>query len=97
MSCPGGRGLPAPIITSSSNRAPRTPPTLTAVDDILRGLQGSRRLGYAVDGEELFLGDMGIAAPVVDRFGQAVGAMHISPPTSRRNLEEETSSRPVGT
>lgn len=78
-------------ILESSSRAPRTPATLTAVDDILRGLHVSRRLGYAVNCEELFLGDMGIAAPVVDRFGQAVGAVHISPPTSRWSLEEATS------
>lgn len=78
-------------ILESSIREPRTPATLTGVDEILRGLQVSRKLGYAVNCEELFLGDMGIAAPIVDRFGQAVGAVHLSPPTSRWSLEEATS------
>ena len=78
-------------ILETSTRERRTPVTQTSVEDILRGLQQSRRLGYAVNCEELFLGDMGIAAPVVDRFGQAVGAVHLSPPTSRWSLEEATS------
>ena len=81
----------ARAILESSDRDPRTPATLTEVDDILRSLQGSRRLGYAVNCEELFLGDMGIAAPIVDCFGEAVGAVHLSPPTSRWSLEEATS------
>ncbi|MCQ4322168.1 IclR family transcriptional regulator [Stutzerimonas stutzeri] len=78
-------------ILEASAREPRTPTTLTRVEDILHSLQTSRRLGYAVNCEELFLGDMGIAAPIIDRFGQAVGAVHLSPPTSRWSLEEATS------
>ncbi len=78
-------------ILEASVREQRTPSTLTAVQDILRTLHVSRRLGYAVNCEELFPGDMGIAAPIIDCFGQAVGAVHLSPPTSRWRLEEATS------
>ena len=33
----------------------------------------------------------GIAAPIIDRYGEAVGAVHLAPPTSRWSLEEVTS------
>jgi DNA-binding IclR family transcriptional regulator len=45
-------------------------------------------VGYATNAEELFLGDMGIGAPILNRKGEALGAVHLSPPTSRWTLEE---------
>lgn len=47
-----------------------------------------RQVGYASTCEELFLDDMVIALPLRGRKGQGLGAVHLSPPTSRWTLEE---------
>ncbi|XAH22891.1 IclR family transcriptional regulator [Xylophilus sp. GW821-FHT01B05] len=72
----------------ASTRAPRTPATLTDVDAILARIDECRQIGYAVNCEELFLGDMGVGAPIQNSRGQAIGAVHLSPPSSRWTLEE---------
>jgi DNA-binding IclR family transcriptional regulator len=74
-------------ILQESDRAARTPATLTSVNAILVRIAACRKLGYATNAEELFLGDMGIAAAIVDRSGRALGAVHVSPPTSRWSIE----------
>lgn len=71
-----------------SQREARTPFTLQDVDAIMACIDECRRIGYAVNSEELFLGDMGIAAPIVDSRGQVLGAVHVSPPSSRWTMEE---------
>ncbi|MDM0055883.1 IclR family transcriptional regulator [Variovorax fucosicus] len=70
-----------------SRREARTPATLTNVNAILARVAACRKLGYAYNAEELFLGDMGIAAPIIDGKGRALGAVHVAPPTSRWSLE----------
>jgi DNA-binding IclR family transcriptional regulator len=69
-------------------RPARTRATLTQVGDILARLQRCRDTGYATNCEELFLGDMGIAAPVLNLRGQVVGAVHVAPPTSRWRMDD---------
>ena len=73
---------------NDSDRLARTPATLTDVAVICERIAACRRVGYASNCEELFLGDMGIAAPILDSKGQAVGAVHLSPPTSRWTMDE---------
>ncbi|MFT4265929.1 MAG: IclR family transcriptional regulator C-terminal domain-containing protein, partial [Xenophilus sp.] len=75
-------------VLQASQRVARTPATLTGVSAIQARVAACRKLGYAWNAEELFLGDMGIAAPVVDRRGRPHGAVHVSPPTSRWTMEE---------
>ncbi len=72
----------------ASARLPRTQFTLTDVDAIMATIAQCRQVGYATNCEELFLGDMGLAAPLVDRQGQPVGALHLSPPTSRWTMDD---------
>ena len=72
----------------ASARAPRTPATLTEVETIFERVVACRTVGYACNEEELFLGDMGIAAPVVNSRGEAVGAVHVSPPASRWTMAD---------
>lgn len=48
----------------------------------------ARQRGYAVNREELFLGDMTLAAPVVGGRGRPVAAVHVVAPTSRWTPEE---------
>lgn len=74
-------------ILQDSDRVARTPATLTSVAAILVRIADCRKLGYATNAEELFLGDMGIAAAIVDRSGRALGAVHVAPPTSRWTIE----------
>jgi DNA-binding IclR family transcriptional regulator len=51
-------------------------------------LQQARQRGYAVNKEELFLGDMTIAAPIRNGAGRPVAAVHIVAPTSRWKPEQ---------
>ncbi|MDN7475483.1 IclR family transcriptional regulator [Burkholderia multivorans] len=69
-------------------RAQHTPRTVTAVDDIAALLADARRDGYATNQEELFIGDMSIAAPVLGNQGQPVAAVHVVAPTSRWTLDD---------
>lgn len=72
----------------AAQRAARTPATLTDVPAIMARIDECRRIGYATNAEELFLGDMGIGAPIVNAKGEALGAVHVSPPTSRWTMAE---------
>lgn len=67
---------------------PRTRATLTTVDAVMAQLAQCQQTGYATNCEELFLGDMGIAAPVFNARGVVVGAIHLAPPTSRWNMAD---------
>ncbi len=67
---------------------PRTRATLTTVDAVMVQLAQCQQTGYATNCEELFLGDMGIAAPVFNARGVVVGAIHLAPPTSRWNMAD---------
>lgn len=78
----------ARALLASAPRPARTTATLTAVDEIMARVAECRRVGFATNCEELFLGDMGIGAPVVDSRGRPVAAVHIAPPTSRWTMED---------
>ncbi len=85
--------LDGPVVRQMLQATPckaLTHKTLTDIETILKRVQTAHYLGYAINCEELFLGDMGIAAPIVDRCGLPLGAVHISPPTSRWTLEDAT-------
>ncbi|MCY1378948.1 Pca operon regulatory protein [compost metagenome] len=62
--------------------------TLTGMDEILAAIETTRRKGYAINNEELFLGDMTIAAPILGSQGRPVASVHVVAPTSRWTLEE---------
>lgn len=74
-------------LISQSDRRQQTPYTLTDVEAIMENLRQSRLRGYAVNGEELFLGDMTLAAPICDANGRPVGSVHVVAPTSRWSRE----------
>jgi DNA-binding IclR family transcriptional regulator len=73
----------ARALLESAPRPARTPSTLTATDAILERVAECRQVGYALNCEELFLGDMGVGAPIQDSGGRVLGAVHLSPPSSR--------------
>jgi DNA-binding IclR family transcriptional regulator len=78
----------ARALLEASARERRTAATLTDVDAIMKRVALCRKVGYATNCEELFLGDMGLAAAVIDSAGRPVGAVHVSPPTSRWSMDE---------
>lgn len=69
-------------------RVAHTMHTRTDEAELLALLHEARRRGYAVNQEELFLGDMTLAAPVLNRAGYPVAAVHIVAPTSRWKLHD---------
>ncbi|GAB7549786.1 IclR family transcriptional regulator [Cupriavidus sp. CuC1] len=71
-----------------SARTAHTVHTCTEVADIMEKLRETRQRGYAVNSEELFLGDMTIAAPVIGGNGRPLGAIHLVAPTGRWTREE---------
>jgi IclR family pca regulon transcriptional regulator len=75
-------------VLEASERASRTPATLTEVDAIMARIAECRQVGYATNVEELFLGDMGIGAPIRDGRGHVLGAIHLAPPSSRWSVED---------
>lgn len=62
--------------------------TLTDIGEIGQRLADAQRNGYATNREELFIGDMTIAAPVIDSQRRPVAAVHVVAPTSRWTLAE---------
>ncbi|WP_210645211.1 IclR family transcriptional regulator C-terminal domain-containing protein [Pseudomonas sp. Tri1] len=61
---------------------------MTEIDDIIEQIEITRRRGYAINKEELFLGDMSIAAPIIGSQGLPVAAVHVVVPSSRWTMEE---------
>jgi DNA-binding IclR family transcriptional regulator len=66
----------------------RTPRTRTAPAEVFAQVLACREMGFACNDEELFLGDMGLGAAIVDSLGNALGAVHVSPPTSRWTMAQ---------
>jgi DNA-binding IclR family transcriptional regulator len=75
----------------ASERVAHTRHTLTDEAAILAELGQARQRGYAINREELFLGDMTLGAPVIGSHGRPVAAVHIVAPTSRWTPEEAES------
>lgn len=72
----------------ASDRQAHTRHTLTGIDAIHGEIVATRQRGYALNQEELFLGDMSIAAPIIGSQGLPVAAVHVVIPSSRWTLEE---------
>ncbi len=64
-----------------------TPHTMTSIDELDFDLARVRRIGYAVDDEELHPGVRCIAAPVRDHQGNIVAAFGLSSPAVRFTRE----------
>jgi len=78
----------ARTLIEACDRVPHTAHTRTGVDEILEELRQAKLQGFATNAEELFLGDMTIAAPVMGSQGRPVASVHLVAPTSRWTLEE---------
>lgn len=78
----------ARALIEACNRVPHTTHTRTGVDEIVEELRRAKLQGFATNAEELFLGDMTIAAPVMGSQGRPVASVHLVAPTSRWTLDE---------
>ncbi|ARQ74539.1 IclR family transcriptional regulator [Pseudomonas fragi] len=62
--------------------------TLTDAEAIFERVLASRKQGYATNKEEMFLGDMTLAAPIFNNNGLPVAAVHVVVPSSRWTLQD---------
>jgi len=69
-------------------RSAMTPFTVTDLAGLRAALDQARELGYALNNQEAFVGDLSVAAPLVDRQGHPLGAVNIAVPTPRWRLED---------
>jgi len=51
-------------------------------------IRQARRVGLALNKEEVYLGDMTLGAPIIGRQGTPVASIHIVAPTSRWTAED---------
>lgn len=74
-------------ILSQTRLEPITPYTEVNPDRLLERVRKFAEKGYAIVGNETVLGDISVAAPVIDHRGKAVAAINISVPTTRWTIE----------
>lgn len=75
------------VLERSDLRA-HTPNTIWQMDDLIKELEISRSRGYATAFEEVYHGDLSIAAAVVDRAGRAIGAVSVGVSRARFTPED---------
>jgi IclR family pca regulon transcriptional regulator len=71
-----------------ARRRAMTAHTVTDVAGLRRVLAEVRRVGYALNDQEAFIGDISVAAPLVDRAGTVVGAINIAVPSPRWKVDD---------
>lgn len=78
----------AVALLKASRRTAMTPRTQTDLESLRRSLAAARKLGYALNDQEAFIGDLSVAAPLLDPLGHPVGAVNVAVPTPRWQLPE---------
>ncbi|MCW5644187.1 MAG: helix-turn-helix domain-containing protein [Rhodoferax sp.] len=76
----------AHALLKGARRVAMTAHTTTDLPSLLRKLQEARTLGYALNDQEAFIGDISVAAPLRDGGGKPVGAVNIAVPSPRWRL-----------
>lgn len=61
-----------------SDRRKLTPRTTVEIDDILAKIEQVRTSGYSLAIEEVLVGEVAVAAAVLDRAGVPIGAIHVA-------------------
>ncbi len=69
-------------------RTAMTPHTVTDLAGLREQLDAAREQGYALNNQEAFIGDISVAAPLLDRQGHPLGAVNIAVPTPRWQLQD---------
>jgi len=73
---------------AASPRKPMTAHTVTDLPGLRRALADARKLGYALNDQEAFVGDVSVAAALVDRGGSVAGAINIAVPSPRWKTDD---------
>jgi len=71
-----------------ARRVAMTKRTLTDLPGLRKALQDARERGYALNDQEAFVGDISVAAPLLDPSGRPLAAVNIAVPSPRWQLEE---------
>jgi DNA-binding IclR family transcriptional regulator len=74
-------------ILANTHLAPVTPYTQIDPGVLMARVTKAAEKGYAVIANETVLGDISVAAPILDEHGTAVAAINISVPTTRWTVE----------
>lgn len=89
-----GRAILAQLPDADARRrlaaAPRkamTARTVTTLAGVAEMLAEARRSGYALNDQEAFVGDISVAAALVDRAGAVMGAINIAVPSPRWSVD----------
>lgn len=70
-------------ILDHTDMTPITPHTQTDTTKLMARVRRAAEAGYAIVANETVLGDISVAAPIIDHRGVAVAAINISVPTTR--------------
>lgn len=65
-------------ILQRSDRRKLTPRTVVDIDEILAKVEEVRTSGYSLAVEQVMMGEVAVAAAVLDRDGLPIGAIHVS-------------------
>jgi DNA-binding IclR family transcriptional regulator len=71
-----------------ARRVAMTKLTITDLQGLRKALQVARELGYALNDQEAFVGDISVAAPLLDSSDRPLAAVNIAVPSPRWQLEE---------
>jgi DNA-binding IclR family transcriptional regulator len=71
-----------------ARRVAMTKLTITDLQGLRKALQVARELGYALNDQEAFVGDISVAAPLLDPSDRPLAAVNIAVPSPRWQLEE---------
>lgn len=77
----------AQTIVQTSELTPQTPHTLTDRKAILERLVEAQRLGYSIVDQEVVMGEISVAAPILDYAGKAIAAVSIPVSTTRCSVK----------
>jgi DNA-binding IclR family transcriptional regulator len=72
----------------AARRTAMTQYTVTDLAGLRLKLDEARSKGYALNDQEAFIGDISVAAPLLDRAGLPLGAVNIAVPSPRWKLSE---------
>jgi DNA-binding IclR family transcriptional regulator len=72
----------------AARRTAMTRFTVTDLPGLRKALQVARENGYALNDQEAFVGDISVAAPLLDRSGQPLAAVNIAVPSPRWQVDD---------
>jgi IclR family transcriptional regulator, pca regulon regulatory protein len=75
-------------ILARSDRRKLTPRTTVDIDEIVQDVARARDMGYATSLEQVYLGELAVAAALKDKDGKPIGAIHVAGSLGEWQLEE---------